>query len=48
VSLSSGEAMVKYDEKLTSPDKLKLAVASAGYGVDAAANGPKAKGGCCC
>ena len=50
VSLSSGEAMVKYDEALTSPEILKSAVARAGYGVDAGtvANAPMAKGGCCC
>jgi len=49
VSLSAGEATVQYNERLTSPDKLKLAVKGAGYGVDAsnAAPGPKAKGGCC-
>jgi copper chaperone len=50
VSLSSGEAMVKYDEALTSPEILRSAVARAGYGVDAGAvaNAPMAKGGCCC
>ena len=49
VSLSAGEATVQYNELLTSPDQLKLAVKGAGYGVDAskAAPNPKAKGGCC-
>lgn len=49
VSLSSGEAAVKYDEKLTSPEKLRSAVTGAGYGVDmaAATHGHKSKGGCC-
>ena len=35
VSLSTGEARVQYDERLTSPDQLKSAVTGAGYGVDA-------------
>jgi copper chaperone CopZ len=49
VSLSAGEATVQYDEKLTSPEKLKTAVKGAGYGVDvaAAAHVHKSKGGCC-
>jgi copper chaperone len=48
VSLSTGEATVQYDEKLTSPEKLKTAVKGVGYGVEeAAAHGHKAKGGCC-
>jgi copper chaperone len=49
VSLSAGEATVKFDERLTSPEKLKSAVKGAGYGVDAnTAQKPKGKGGCCC
>ena len=49
VSLSNGEATVQYDERLTSPAHLKMAVKEAGYGVDAAvAEKPKGKGGCCC
>ena len=50
VSLSAGEATVKFDERLTSPEKLKSAVKGAGYGVDTtnAAQKPKGKGGCCC
>lgn len=49
VSLSAGEATVRYDEQLTSPDQLKTAVTSAGYSVDAthAAQKPQGKGGCC-
>jgi copper chaperone len=49
VSLSAGEATVQYDEKLTSPEKLKSAVKGAGYGVDVtnAAHSHQTKGGCC-
>ena len=49
VSLSAGDATVQYDERLTSPDQLKSAVKSAGYGVDApnAAHSHRSKG-CCC
>lgn len=49
VSVSTGEATVQYDERATSPDKLKSAVTSAGYGVAAsgAAHSQPAKGGCC-
>ena len=49
VSLSAGEATVQYDERRTSPDQLKSAVKSAGYGVDATKVGQsqKSKGGCC-
>ena len=49
ISLSAGEATVQYDERLTSPDKLKSAVKDAGYGVDAtnAVHSRKTKGGCC-
>lgn len=49
VSLSPGEATVQYDERLTSPDRLKSAVKDAGYGVDGT-NAPhlrQTKGGCC-
>ena len=49
VSLSAGEAVVQYDERLTSPEQLKSAVKSAGYGVDAVDPKQKPKGkGCCC
>jgi copper chaperone len=49
VSLSPGEATVRYDERLTSPDQLKSAVKGAGYGVGTAspADAPQPKG-CCC
>ena len=49
VSLSAGEASVQYDERLTSPDKLKSAVTGAGYGLDTTntAQKPQTKGGCC-
>lgn len=49
VSLSAGEAAVRYDERLTSPEQLKSAVTAAGYGVDAADTVDRSKGkGCCC
>ena len=35
VSLLASRARVQYDEKLTSPEQLKLAVKKAGYEVDA-------------
>jgi len=49
VSLSAGEATVRYDERLTSPNQLKSAVKGAGYGVDATKTSPgdQSKGGCC-
>jgi copper chaperone len=49
VSLSAGEATVKFDERMTSPEKLKSAVKGAGYGVDTTntAQKPQGKGGCC-
>ena len=49
VSLSSGEAIVQYDERQTSPDQLKSAVKGAGYDVEVtgAAHGHQSKGGCC-
>ena len=46
----SGEAIVQYDEQFTSPDKLKLAVQAAGYGIvenEAAINNAEGKSGCC-
>jgi copper chaperone len=49
VSLSTGEAAVQYDERLTSPEQLKSAVKDAGYGVDAVDTNQKPKGkGCFC
>lgn len=49
VSLSAGEATVRYDERQTSPEQLKAAVKGAGYGVDVAnaAHSHHSKGGCC-
>ena len=49
VSLSAGEAKVQFDEALTSPSQLKLAVQQAGYGVRAgkSEHDSKPKGGCC-
>lgn len=46
VSLSNNEVAVRYDEKLTSPDLMKLALEAAGYGVDVTnvANKPQGKG----
>ena len=49
VTLSPGEATVKYDERQTSPNQLKSAVNNAGYGVGTASGAQvrPAKGGCC-
>jgi copper chaperone len=49
VSLSSGEAAVRYDEHQTTPAQLKSAVKGAGYGVDltTASHAQQSKGGCC-
>jgi copper chaperone len=49
VSLSSGDVAVQYDEKLTSPGQLQLAVTGAGYGVHGihATHQEQSKGGCC-
>jgi copper chaperone len=49
VSLSSGEAAVRYDEHQTAPAQLKSAVTSAGYGVNlnTATHAQQSKGGCC-
>ena len=49
VSLSAGEAAVRYDEHLTSHDQLKLALKGVGYDVDSTntAQKPQVKG-CCC
>jgi copper chaperone CopZ len=48
VSLSAGEAAVRYDEHLTSPGQMKSAVKGAGYGADEtnATHGQQGKG-CC-
>jgi copper chaperone CopZ len=49
VSLAAAEATVQYDERLTSIDQLKSAIAGAGYGVGGsdAADGRQSKGSCC-
>ena len=49
VSLSTGEATVQFDEAVTSPSQLKLAVQQAGYGVGVgkSEHDSKPKGGCC-
>ena len=49
VSLTAGEATVKFDERLTTPDQLRSAVKRAGYDVDAtdADLSQQSKGDCC-
>ncbi len=48
VSLSAGEATVKFDEHLATLDQLKLAVEGAGYEVNTAnVEKTKGKSGCC-
>ncbi len=49
VSLAAGEATVKYDEQGTSPEPLKSAVQSAGYGLGGAnaTHSHEGKDGCC-
>ena len=49
VSLSAGEATVRYDEHLTSHDQLKSVLKDVGYGVDSTNTAQKhqVKGGCC-
>lgn len=37
VTFSTRDARILYDERITSPEKLTLAVTGAGYGVEAAA-----------
>ena len=51
VSLAAGEAVVQYDERLTSAERLKAAVTGAGYGVDDGNAPAKSQGkrcGCGC
>lgn len=45
VSLADGQATVQYDESAASVDQLKMAIKSAGYGVDGIPG--QAKRGCC-
>jgi copper chaperone len=49
VSLSEGEATVRYNEGLITPEQLKSAVKTAGYGAGATAGttSGQSKGGCC-
>ena len=49
VSLAAGEATVQYDERVTSPARLKSAVTGAGYGVGGVDTAEKSHGksGCC-
>ena len=50
VSLANKEAIVDFDESMTSTDKLKLALENAGYGVaenNADAAKTEGKSGCC-
>ena len=48
VSLSAGEAVVQYDERVTSAEKLESAVTAAGYGVGTVDPKQKPKGKSCC
>lgn len=48
VSLTEDEAAVRYDEQLTTPDLMKAAVKSAGYGVDVTSETQKHQGKGCC
>lgn len=49
VSLAAGEATVKFDERMTSPEHLRLAVQRAGYGIGTATPPiyNQKKHGCC-
>ena len=49
VSLTAGEATVQFNERLTSPEQLKLAVQRAGYGIGTTdpSQASKSKSGCC-
>ena len=48
VSLTAHQATVQYDEKLTSPEQLRLAVNEAGYGVDVSNTEQQPHGKGCC
>ena len=48
VLLSTGQATVQYNEKLTSPEQMQSAVEEAGYGVDASNSTQQVKGKGCC
>jgi copper chaperone len=49
ISLSRGDATVQYDERLTSPENLKLTITGAGYGVEGtkSAKAESSTSGCC-
>ena len=48
VSISNANATVEYDEKMTSPEQLKLAIKEAGYGVDIIDTSQQTSGKGCC
>lgn len=48
VSLSPAEAIVQYDETLTSPEQLKFAIKEAGYGTGVSNAAPQVQGKGCC
>ncbi len=48
VSLSDANATVEYDEKMTSPEQLKLAIKEAGYGIDGSDTSQQSSGKGCC
>lgn len=48
VALATGQATVQYNEKLTSPEQLKLAVKDAGYGLDVLKTAQQAQSKGCC
>lgn len=48
VSLSPAEAIVQYDETLTSPEQFEFAIKEAGYGIGAANAAPQVQGNGCC
>ena len=48
VSLPNNEAAVRYDEQLTSPEQMKSAIKSAGYGVGVTSAVQKPQGKGCC
>jgi copper ion binding protein len=49
IALAGGQAIVEFDEQVTSVDELQQAVRQAGYDIAAtAAKKPASAGGCCC
>lgn len=47
ISLNAGQAKVEFDERATSPDRLRAAIQRAGYEVDVSAPAQQRRGGCC-